>query len=312
MEVDEVEDIAHFHLLEVDGERVVSFFGGDTIDENVLPTTSHQEVVDQQTVLMIDDVGGLHIPCTLMENDVGRQDAQMGLGYVLEIVIELDDAVHLSADPFLLPVVVPGERGVQLVVRCPDVGIGTHRSPVIEAFEDADITVERVVGGGNANVAVGIPAAVVGERGEIAVQPDVVGAVVDPGVDHEGLLEHEVDIEEAFQPIGLTQQHPQTEVVVGIVGLGQQTGEVGESLADEGRETLRQGLEVEISFQSGIGKVALQVYVMDAILIARHDDEVVKLIGLVLRGAGDAALADAQTTLGVVQAAGGEIGLDIC
>ena len=108
MEVDEVEDIADFHLVKIDGEGVVSFFGGDTIDEDVLTTTSHQEVVDQQTVLMIDDVGGLHIPCTLMENDVGRQDAQMGLGFVIQVVIELDDAVHLSADPFLLTVVVPG------------------------------------------------------------------------------------------------------------------------------------------------------------------------------------------------------------
>ena len=50
---------------------------------------------------------------------------------------------------------------------------------------------------------------------------------------------------------------------------------------------------------------------MDTILIARHHDEVVELVWLVVQGAGDAAFADAQTALSIVQVTGGEIGLDI-
>ena len=50
----------------------------------------------------------------------------MGLGHVLKILIELDDAVHLSADTLLLLVVVPGERGVHAVVGGADAGVGTH------------------------------------------------------------------------------------------------------------------------------------------------------------------------------------------
>ena len=81
---------------------------------------------------------------------------------------------------------------------------------------------EGVAGGGDTDVTVGIPVAVVGEGGYVAVEPDVVGTVVDAGVEHQGLLERQVDVEEALQPVGLAHHQSQAEVVVGVGLYGQE------------------------------------------------------------------------------------------
>ena len=50
---------------------------------------------------------------------------------------------------------------------------------------------------------------------------------------------------------------------------------------------------------------------MNVILIARGDDEVVEAVGPVAVGGREAAVADADGALGVVQAAGGEVCVDV-
>ena len=70
-------------------------------------SASHHEVVDEQMILIIYNVCGFHLPRSVFEDDVRRDDTHVGLGLVVEVAVELDDAVHLSADPLGRVVVVP-------------------------------------------------------------------------------------------------------------------------------------------------------------------------------------------------------------
>ena len=70
VEVDEFEDIAHLYLVQVDGEEVVPLGRGNAVDDDVLFAPAHHEVVYQQAVFVVDDVGGLHVPRAFVEDDV--------------------------------------------------------------------------------------------------------------------------------------------------------------------------------------------------------------------------------------------------
>ena len=45
MEVYQVENISHFHLVEIYDKTVGEVFGGDTVDDDVLCATMHGKVV---------------------------------------------------------------------------------------------------------------------------------------------------------------------------------------------------------------------------------------------------------------------------
>ena len=198
VEIDEVEDVFHFHLIEIDGERVVMALGGDAVDEDMLFSAMHHEVIDEQVVLIINNVGGFHLPQTVFEDDVRGYDTHVGLGLVVEVVVELDDAVHLSADLLCGIVVVPGERGVEFVVGGSEVGDGGHRVTVVEQFADAHVAFEGVARGADVHDTVGILRTVVGEGGDVAFEVDLTGMVVHSGIEHQGLSEHKVDAEESL------------------------------------------------------------------------------------------------------------------
>ena len=70
MEVDKVEDIAHLHLIEVDGERVVMFLRGDAIDEDMLLAAVNHEVVDKEMLFVVNDIGGLDFPYAILQYNV--------------------------------------------------------------------------------------------------------------------------------------------------------------------------------------------------------------------------------------------------
>ena len=92
---------------------------------------------------------------------------------------------------------------------------------------------------------------------------------------------------------------------------GRQTWQGREFGTNEVDKTLGQCAIVEMSFQFCVGKVTLQRYEMDALLITGRDDEVVELVGLFLLSACDGEVADAQTTLCIVQVVGREVGVDV-
>ena len=122
----------------------------------MLFSAMHHEVIDEQVVLIINNVGGFHLPQTVFEYDVRGYDTHVGLGLVVEVVVELDDAVHLSADLLSGVVVVPGERGVELVVGGAEVGYGCHRVSVVEHLTDAHVAFEGVTRAADVDDAVGI------------------------------------------------------------------------------------------------------------------------------------------------------------
>ena len=135
--------------------------------------------------------------------------------------------------------------------------------------------------------------------------------VVDTGIEHEGLAEHEIDAEEALQPVGLAHHEAQAEVVVRVVAYGRQSRQGGESGAYEADDALWQGGVVEFSPDGCIGKITLHRDEVDVVVIARGDDEVVEAVGTVVGSGGETGVADADGALGVVQAAGGEVGMDV-
>ena len=65
------------------------------------------KVVHQQIIVCVEDIGGLHLPGGVVEDDVRRLYAHMGLGLVHQVLVEFDDAVQLSAHVLVGAVVVP-------------------------------------------------------------------------------------------------------------------------------------------------------------------------------------------------------------
>ena len=128
---------------------------------------------------------------------------------------------------------------------------------VVKEFADAHIAFEGVAGSADIHDTVGILRTVVGEGGDVAFEVDLTGMVVHAGIEHQGLPEHEVDAEEALQPVGLAHHEAQAEVVVRVVAYGRQSRQGGESGAHEANDALGQCGVVEFSPDSGIGKVAL-------------------------------------------------------
>ena len=70
VEVHEVENVVDFYLVEVCGEGVGLVTRGDAVDDDMLVAAMHGEMVYEQAVLGIDDVGGLKVPVGVVEDDM--------------------------------------------------------------------------------------------------------------------------------------------------------------------------------------------------------------------------------------------------
>ena len=125
------------------------------------------------------------------------------------------------------------------------------------------------------DIAVGIHGSVVGKRRQLAIEIDVFGLIVHTGRERDGLVECKIHIEETFQPVGLTQQQSQIEIVVGVFPLLGQSWQGGKLGSDEADETLWQRLVVEVSLHLSIGKIALQRNKVHPFVIAGGNDQVV-------------------------------------
>ena len=229
----------------------------------------------------------------------------------MEGVVELDDAVHLSADLLGGIVVIPRQGSVEFIMGCSQIGDCRHRVSVFEPFADTQVAPEGIARSGDADDTVGILRAIVGKGGDIAFEVDFTGMVIDTGIEQQGLSQHEADSKETLQPVGLAHHQSQAEIVVGVVSECRKSRQSGEAVAHQAYDTLWQGGIIELAADSGIGKVALQRDEVDVIVIARCDDEVIETIGTEMLGAGDTGIADAEAALGIVQVAGRKVGMNV-
>ena len=180
------------------------------------------------------------------------------LRLVEQVAIELDDGIEIATHVLLGAVVVPLERGVDLVVGGIRLQTESHPVAIVHDLLQTEITLEGIGRRGDAEVAIGIPGAVIGKGGQVACEVDEPCVVVDDGIEGDGLSEYEIDTQEAPQPVGLAHDESHGEIVGGGTAHGWQTWQGGEFGAHEVDEGLWQCGVVELSAQFGIGKVALQ------------------------------------------------------
>ena len=56
VEVHQVEDIGHFHLVQIHDETVGGVLRGDAVDDDMLCAAMYGKVIHEQIVLMVEDV----------------------------------------------------------------------------------------------------------------------------------------------------------------------------------------------------------------------------------------------------------------
>ena len=157
VEIDKVEDVGNLHFVEVGSQRIRGVAGCHAVDDDVLLSPMHGKVIYEQVVVVVEDVGRLHIPGAVVQNDVGGLDAQVGFRLIEEVLVESYNGVELPAHVLLRVVVVPTERGCDVVVGSICQQADVHALAVVHQFLKADVAFQGVSGRSDADAAVGVP-----------------------------------------------------------------------------------------------------------------------------------------------------------
>ena len=165
VEVDQVEDIGHVDILQVYVYGVADIRRGGAVDDDVLLSVGAMErkLVEVGVLVVVDDVGGLHLPRLVVHDDVRGLHLDMCLGLAEQVVVERGDGVELSALGTLLTEVVPAQRGSQVVVGGMGQQLPVHHVAVARHLRHRHLALQRVAGRGDADIRVAVVAAVVGE-----------------------------------------------------------------------------------------------------------------------------------------------------
>ena len=70
MEVDQIEDIGHFYLVEIYDKTVSGILRSDAVDDDVLCATMYGKVVHQQMILVVEDIRRFNVPCAVIQDNV--------------------------------------------------------------------------------------------------------------------------------------------------------------------------------------------------------------------------------------------------
>ena len=182
----------------------------------------------------------------------------MRFGLVVDVLVETDDAVQLTAHPFLEVMVVPVKGRDDLVLMGIGLQVDALDVTVVLMLLHLHVAFHRVGGGGDADHTVGVAGTVIGEGRQCTVEVDLLGTVVHLGGQGQRTGELEIDTEEPLQPVGLRHQERETEVIVGLLardGQARQGWELGTHIVGD---ALCERLVVEIALQLRVGEVALQ------------------------------------------------------
>ena len=138
MEVYQVEDIVNLHLVEIDLQGIAGVLRGYAVDDDVLLASVQVEFIHQKAFVGIEDVRRLDVPMGVVQDGVRGQDAHMGFWLVGQVLIEADDSIQFSAHQFLVLMVVPAQRRVDIVVDGLSVEAEAHLLAIVHEFLNAD------------------------------------------------------------------------------------------------------------------------------------------------------------------------------
>ena len=179
MEVDQIENISHFDIVEVDGDRIFSSFGSDTVDDDMLVAMMDGKVVDEKTVLTVKNIRGLYAPFTVVEQYVRGHDAHVGLRLVSNIAIEADDGVEFSVHTLFGVMIIPFEGSREVIVAGISLKVDLQVVPVIHEFRQLEVALDGLCGRGHVDGSIRVPGTVIGKRGEVALEIDNPREVID-------------------------------------------------------------------------------------------------------------------------------------
>ena len=200
VEVDEVEDIGHVDILQVYVYGVAAIGGGGAVDADVLLSVGAVEgkLVEVGVLVVVDDVGGFHLPRLVVHDDVRGLHLDMCLRLAAQVLVEVGDGVELSALGTLLTEVVPAQRGSQVVVGGMGQQLPVHHVAVARHLRHRHLALQRVAGRGDADIRVAVVAVVVGQLLHSGIELQGVHGIVHHGMELERTVQRGVHAEEAL------------------------------------------------------------------------------------------------------------------
>lgn len=78
MEIDEVQHVCHIYILQVGYDRIGLLGCSKTGNDDVLLVVAHGEMIYQQAVLAVDDVGRMNLPRRAVDSDFRRVYGYVG------------------------------------------------------------------------------------------------------------------------------------------------------------------------------------------------------------------------------------------
>ena len=67
----------------------------------------HGEMVDEQIILVVNNIGRFYIPCAVIQNNVGRLYTELGFWLSCQIFVEADDGIQIATLLLGRVVVIP-------------------------------------------------------------------------------------------------------------------------------------------------------------------------------------------------------------
>ena len=106
MEIDEVQHVCYIYILQISYDRIGLLGCSKTGNDDVLLVVAHGEMVYQQAVLAVDDVGRMNLPRRAVDSDFRRVYGYVGGRNMIFVLEELrpriDDAWIGSLAEWLL------------------------------------------------------------------------------------------------------------------------------------------------------------------------------------------------------------------
>ena len=283
MEVDEVEDVGHVHVLQVGHDGVGGLRRGLSVDDDVLVAVREVEHVYRQLVLPVHDVGGVDEPFLVAEHDLRGAHLHVGARGSVLGAEELRPGGYLSRYGELARLVGVVEQGGEGVAgRC---GAEPVRGGFLVGMPlaDASLHPEGVAYGVELYAGVVEGMAAPAEIGGVDVQVDVLLGIRDVAVDVHGQAERQGQAEHAAQRFGRGDVGLQGEVVVPPGGVLADSGEGGQLVGHQSCEASVDGAQVVLAARVEACEGRLHVEVAFLALVVGADADVVETIRGVFR-----------------------------
>ena len=308
VEVDEVQDIAHINVFQVDHHGVVGIVCRHTVDDDMLFVMVDLEMVDGQVACRVDDVTGLYLPDGVADGNLRRVEDDVCCVLAAFCLEELRVGIDFAPYVFLAAI-VERQFGCQQVVLCDGVGIDVYLCTLGANLLELQVGMQHVVGGVQQKVYVLIFSVVIGKCGCVDLHAHTLFLVVDNPFDMCLLRQREWQVEENIQPVRPVDIGIDGKVVACRRNVLGQTWKGRELRGDETCETVGQRLEVVLSVDRQASEVALHLHQMGVVVVACLHRQVVESI--VFLAATHVESSDVECSSGVVDSAACDVACDV-